>query len=238
MSPYAKMPSVNLTQLEYNVDQARQRIERLESYLKSARAQHEIVAKDLADAKATIARRAARGEEPDTESEEEEDDGMAASEPPPTVPLPSDKYLSKKEIARLTKIYKNPKKVLAAWKRVLIDGLRENIRYILDSCRDSFTDEGQFEELSRKQVRAVIKDWPAFCDRVYAHMKKDGSLLTGDEEIFQDFEDTASGCDEVVWNAACAVIKMTPELSAPVAPVSSHLPDCQADVWRQNAAMQ
>jgi hypothetical protein len=145
----------------------------------------------------------------------------------PKVRMPSFKFCSEEEVTRLTKIYKNRRLVNAAWNRVVEDGIRENINSILEDCRHAFTDKGQFEELTCKEVRAIIKDWPTFCRKVYAHLKADGSFLTGDERIFSDFEDTAGGCDEIVWDAACEIINkkgMAP-LHAPVpAPVPAPLP--------------
>lgn len=138
----------------------------------------------------------------------------------PEVPLPSFRFYSEEEAAKMTKIYKNGRLIKAAWNRVVKAGIRHNINAILEDCRDSFTEKGQFEELSCKQVRAVIKDWPLFCRKVYAQLKKDGSFLSGAEDIFQDFEDTAGGCDEVVWDAACEIIKELAEKAAPVAAVA------------------
>lgn len=106
----------------------------------------------------------------------------------------------------MTKIYKNGRLIKAAWNRVVKDGIRENINHILEDCRRAFTEKGQFEELKCSQVRAIIKDWPTFCREVYAHLKANGSFLSSDERIFSDFEDTAGGCDEIVWDAACEII--------------------------------
>jgi hypothetical protein len=202
------MPSVNLTHLHDTVYQTQQRIEYLESSLKTARSDKERAIKALAAGEATIARRKARGES-DTESEEDTEPSPVA-EAPPTVPLPSGAFMSKKEIAALTKIYTNPKKVLAAWKRVLSEGLRENINAILEECRDTLFD-GYIEGATPAETSKILKDWPAFCDKVYARLKNDGSFITGDEEIFQNFEDTAGGCDDIVWDAAretgCEIVK-------------------------------
>ena len=145
----------------------------------------------------------------------------------PKVRMPSFKFCSEEEVTRLTKIYKNRRLVNAAWNRVVEDGIRENIKHILDDCRHTFTEKGQFEELKCSQVRAIIKDWPTFCRKVYAHLKANGSFLTGDEHIFSDFEDTAGGCDEIVWDAACEIIikKGMAPLHAPVpAPAPAPLP--------------
>jgi hypothetical protein len=143
----------------------------------------------------------------------------------PTVHMPSLKFCDKEEAARLTKIYKNRRLVNAAWNRVVKAGIRENINSILEECRDVFTEKGQFEELTCKEVRAIIKDWPTFCRKVYAHLKADGSFLSGDEHIFNDFEDTAGGCDEIVWDAACEIINKKGAAPLPVAvPAPAALP--------------
>ena len=124
----------------------------------------------------------------------------------PEVPLPSFRFYSEEEAAKMTKIYKNGRLINAAWNRVVKAGIRHNINAILEDCRHAFTEKGQFEELTCKQVRAIIKDWPTFCREVYAHLKADGSFLSSDEHIFNDFEDTAGGCDEIVWDAGCEII--------------------------------
>jgi hypothetical protein len=214
------MPSVNLTQLEYNVYQTRQTMEIFKRNYDDA-------VKKLAEGKATYARRAARGvDEPDTDEEEDENEETHDSTPVeslPDVSLPSFEYHSAKDIARLTKIYTNPKKILAAWKRVLSHGLHKNIKGILEECRDTFLEEEMIEDASPDEIREVLKDWDAFCNKVYMHLKENGSFLTGDEDIFQDFEDTAGGCDEITWDAACDVIKKmvkaTGAAPAPPAPI-------------------
>jgi hypothetical protein len=155
----------------------------------------------------------------------------------PKVRMPSFKFCSEEEAAKMTKIYKNGRLIKAAWNRVVKDGIRENINSILEDCRHAFTDKGQFEELTCKEVCAIIKDWPTFCRKVYAHLKANGSFLTGDECIFGDFEDTAGGCDEIVWDAACEIINkkgMAP-LHAPV-PVPAPAPLPLAVVTRAAAA--
>ena len=215
------MPSVNLSNLEFDVHQTRQMME-------SARSRHEDAVRALAKGKETLARRDARGEdEPDTESDEDaaSSSTSAGTEPPPEVPLPSSAFLSKKEFAALTKLYTNPKKVLAAWKRVLAGGLRENIKELLNECRDPFLETGNIQGATPKEIRQVIKDWPAFCDKVYNHLKSNGSFISGDEHIFQDFEDTAGGCDEVVWDAGCEVIQeMVEAVREKTAPVEAAAP--------------
>ena len=136
----------------------------------------------------------------------------------PEVPLPSFRFYSEEEAAKMTKIYKNGRLIKAAWNRVVKAGIRHNINAILEESRPCFTEKGQFEELTCKQVRTIIKDWPTFCREVYAHLKASGSFLSSDEHIFNDFEDTAGGCDEIVWDAACdIIIKKGAALPAPAA---------------------
>ena len=146
----------------------------------------------------------------------------------PEVPLPSFRFYSEEEAAKMTKIYKNGRLIKAAWNRVVKAGIRHNINAILEDCRHPFTEKGQFEELTCKQVRTIIKDWPTFCREVYAHLKADGSFLSSDEHIFNDFEDTAGGCDEIVWDAACDIIikkgAALPEVAAAPAALPAALP--------------
>lgn len=195
------MPSPNLTALEYEVYRSKQAAA-------NAQSMYEQSIKALAEGNATIARRAARGEEePDTDEEDAEEDDGKSVESIPEIGAPPTDYMSAKEAARLTKIYKNPKKVLAAWKRVLKEGLRHNISSILNECRDYFMEDDAIDGMTPKQVHAVIKDWPAFCNELFASLKKDGSLISGDEHIFDNFEDTAGGCDEILQNKAIAFIQ-------------------------------
>jgi hypothetical protein len=143
----------------------------------------------------------------------------------PKVRMPSFKFCSEEEVTRLMKIYKNRRLVNAAWNRVVKAGIRKNINSILEESRDVFTEKGQFEELTCKEVHDIIKDWPTFCRKVYAHLKADGSFLTGDEHIFDDYEDTAGGCDEIVWDAACEIINKKGMAPLPVAvPAPAALP--------------
>jgi len=195
------MPSPNLTALEYEVYRTKQAVT-------AAQSTYDRAVKALAEGNATIARRTARGEdEPDTDDEEAEEDDGKSVESVPKLRTPPTDYMSAKEAARLTKIYNDPKKVLAAWKRVLDDGLRENIRAILNDCRDYFMEEDAIDGMTPQEVHAVIKDWPAFCDELFASLKKDGSLISGDEYIFDNFEDTAGGCDEILQDKAIAFIQ-------------------------------
>jgi hypothetical protein len=50
--------------------------------------------------------------------------------------------------------------------------------------------------------------WQSFKLRVIQHLYAEGSFGTNEDEYgFRDFEDTADGCDEVAWDAACYLLK-------------------------------
>lgn len=82
----------------------------------------------------------------------------------------------------------------------------ENICGILETCRDALLDCRGPAILS--QIGAQDSDqWRDFQIRVIKKLKDDGSFEPSEFNEMNDFEDTASGCDEIVWASAMAVLE-------------------------------
>ena len=98
----------------------------------------------------------------------------------------------------------------AGWRKLVTQRhLVENVFGILEECYSSLRTKNSNEEGWKAARELGGRDtfkWQEFKLRVIQHLYKNGSF--GDEkEGFQDFEDTAGGCDEITWDAACDLLK-------------------------------
>ena len=98
------------------------------------------------------------------------------------------------------------------WKRIIDEGLVDNVQHILEECRDYFLyDDGhetEFREAAKRVMGAPnSKEWATFTLDVIKHLKKQGSFGDGVEDEMNNFEDTAGGCDEVTQDAAISIIE-------------------------------
>jgi hypothetical protein len=84
-------------------------------------------------------------------------------------------------------------------------GVVDNIVIILEDCYDSFVEsiEEEFPDKDPKSIIGKFKsaEWRQFQLKVIAE-------LINPSRMDQDFEDTASGCDEVAWDAGLEVIRI------------------------------
>ena len=84
-------------------------------------------------------------------------------------------------------------------------GVVDNIVSILDDCYYPFVDSIQEMKCNKKPVSIIgnpkSKEWQEFQLRVIRKL-----LNPKDYDEDYDFEDTANGCDEVVWDAGVAMI--------------------------------
>ena len=87
------------------------------------------------------------------------------------------------------------------WKMVVMRkyGPVDNIVEILNACYSSFLDDDY------GKIKAIIgelnsRKWQGFQLKVIAKLLRPG-------HITDDFDDTANGCDEIVWDAGLEVIK-------------------------------
>lgn len=102
------------------------------------------------------------------------------------------------------------------WKRIVCEeDLVENVQRILLECRDYFLSDGgedmgeNFLAAAKKKMGDLnSKEWATFTLEVIAHLYEQGSFGDENDECgFDNFEDTAGGCDEVTQEAAIHVIE-------------------------------
>ena len=100
----------------------------------------------------------------------------------------------------------------AGWRKLVTNrGMVENVFGILEECYPNLRTKSSNPEgwkAARDLGGRQTLKWQSFKLRVIEHLYEKGSFGSPDEEEgFQDFEDTAGGCDEVAWDAACHLLK-------------------------------
>lgn len=99
----------------------------------------------------------------------------------------------------------------AGWKKLVMQrDMVENVFGILEECYSSLrtksSNEGGWKAARELGGRDTAK-WQEFKLRVIRHLFEKGSFGSPEEEGgFHDFEDTAGGCDEIAWDAACDLL--------------------------------
>jgi hypothetical protein len=88
----------------------------------------------------------------------------------------------------------------------------ENVSGILEECYRSLRTKSSNPD-GWKAARALggreTKKWQDFKLRVIKYLYEKGSFHS-ENGTFDDFEDTAGGCDEITWDAALAVLASAP----------------------------
>ena len=96
----------------------------------------------------------------------------------------------------------------SAWKQIIDYSLVGNIESILSECYDSL-----LEELPNPNKTITIigsfgsRKWQLFVLDVIRHLKEQGCFKPDEKGYVDTFEDTAGGCDEITWDAACLLIE-------------------------------
>lgn len=95
------------------------------------------------------------------------------------------------------------------WKEIIERGMVENVCAILHECYDSFFEAAENATAFKQKVGEEDSvRFQQFMFKVIEHLFSQNSFGSDkDEDGFQDFEDTAGGCDEIAWNAGLAVLK-------------------------------
>jgi hypothetical protein len=100
-----------------------------------------------------------------------------------------------------------------SWERAVHRGLVENVMSILNECADYLChdeDDLGAEFVAAAKIRFGKEDTlerEEFCILVIQYLKSNGSFDCEDDRTFDDFEDTAGGCDEVTQNALMYLIE-------------------------------
>jgi hypothetical protein len=109
-----------------------------------------------------------------------------------------------------------------SWKKAIDDGLLENIQSIMNKdtyasylevfVRENATDE---EKRAAKEKSETYKAylgpfnglrWQLFLLQIIQNLHKEGSFVV-EEGGFDTFEDTAGGCDEILYMEGCEILK-------------------------------
>jgi hypothetical protein len=91
-----------------------------------------------------------------------------------------------------------------AWEKLIESGMVANVSYILEDCFAALSDMDTYDDIIIKAARKLglhkkEARWQ-FVMRVIHYLKVTGSFGSL-EHGFDDFEDTAGGCDEITENA-------------------------------------
>jgi hypothetical protein len=97
------------------------------------------------------------------------------------------------------------------WKKVVHQGLFDNVSNILEECYEYFTLPGEMNDefiAKAKNMMGTINSfkWKNFTLEVIKYLHKKGSFYDDGGE-FDNFEDTAGGCDEITQDAAMHLIE-------------------------------
>jgi len=111
-----------------------------------------------------------------------------------------------------------------SWKRAIDNGLLDNIQNIMGE--DSYLSylEVDVEHNATEEEKRVAKEkskkrkeylgpfgglkWQLFLLQIIKNLHKEGSFWM-EEGGFDTFEDTAGGCDEVLWMEGCDILEAT-----------------------------
>jgi hypothetical protein len=94
----------------------------------------------------------------------------------------------------------------AEWKKAIADGLLDNVQGLVNGCH------GPWRKGNETIVAAVKKlgkigslPWQLFTLQIIKDLHNKDSFRR--DARIDTFEDTAGGCDEIVWDAGCAILK-------------------------------
>ena len=127
--------------------------------------------------------------------------------PVETRPL-SDAEMKKRAIA-----IENRTAMKAGWKRAVDAGLLHNVQNLVDECHDPWQEKGRTNETIVTAVKKLGKvgslPWQLFTLEIIKNIHNRGTFWRDDH--LDLFEDTAGGCDEIVWTEGTAILEKAVE---------------------------
>jgi hypothetical protein len=124
--------------------------------------------------------------------------------PVETRPL-SDAEMKKRAIA-----IENRTAMKAEWKRAVDAGLLDNVQSLVDQCHGPWrSKENGLVAAVKKLGKVGSKPWQLFTLEIIKNLHDKGSFWRGDH--LDLFDDTAGGCDEIVWDAGSEILKKSEE---------------------------
>jgi hypothetical protein len=105
----------------------------------------------------------------------------------------------------------DPPRKKQAWREAIKDGLYRNVENILNDCYDSLVKQSDNPRVAEILGPLGSMQWHTFIIRIIYHLKKNGSFEAfachySSNRIYDTFEDTAGGCDEMTYYAAEEVL--------------------------------
>jgi len=127
--------------------------------------------------------------------------------PVETRPL-SDAEMNKRAIA-----IENRTAMKAGWKRAVDAGMFHNVQSLVDQCHGPWREKGRTNETIVAAVKKLGKvgslPWQLFTLEIMKNLHGKGSFWRDDH--LDLFDDTAGGCDEIVWDAGSEILKTSEE---------------------------
>jgi hypothetical protein len=96
-----------------------------------------------------------------------------------------------------------------AWEKAINEDLVDNIDGILRESHDAFVEEYEKDAITvmGKHGEFTTLKWNNFVFSVIENLFKKGIFTTEEYGYIDTFEDTANGCDEIVWDEGCEIIE-------------------------------
>lgn len=124
--------------------------------------------------------------------------------PVETRPL-SDAEMKKRAIA-----IENRTAMKAGWKRAVDAGMFNNVQSLVDQCHGPWrSKENGLVAAVKKLGKVGSQPWQLFTLEIMKNLHDKGSFWRDDH--FDLFDDTAGGCDEIVWDAGSEILKKSEE---------------------------
>lgn len=96
-----------------------------------------------------------------------------------------------------------------SWKRAVNAGLLDNVQCLVNECYGPWREKGRTNENIVAAVKKLGKvgtlKWQLFTLQIIENLRNKNSFHRA-AEGFDTFEDTAGGCDEIVWDAGCDIL--------------------------------
>jgi len=99
----------------------------------------------------------------------------------------------------------------AEWKRAVNDGLLDNVQSIVNECHGQWRTKES--GLGNEKIITAVKKlgkigslpWQLFTLEIIKNIHNKGSFWRDDH--LDLFDDTAGGCDEIVWDEGCEILE-------------------------------
>ena len=98
----------------------------------------------------------------------------------------------------------------SSWKKAINNRLLENVQDLVDECYGHWRDKDSSSEEIAAAAKALGElgnlKWQLFTLQIIEKLHTKGSFIN-ERGDFDTYQDTAGGCDEIVWDAGCDILK-------------------------------